>query len=56
MQFREDALFASKAKISNVFEKFSNGVAPNGGQCSEEKFQKTLTLAFEVLVQPLVPT
>ena len=45
---RDNALFASKAKI-NVFWNFFKQSGPEG---VKKKFQKTLILAFEVIVQP----
>ena len=48
MEFREAKLFASKAKINVfliVFELWSE----------EKNHQRTLILAFEVIVQPLGP-
>ena len=45
------ARFASRAKI-NVFWNFFRTEHSQTGQWREEKFQKTLILAFEVIVQP----
>ena len=47
---RDNTLFASKAKI-NFFLKFQTEQLWRG-QWSEKMFQKTLLLAFEVIVQP----
>ena len=50
-QFWSHFLFASKAKI-NVFWNFFEWSGPEGASGVKKKFQKTLILAFEVIVQP----
>ena len=45
-----NALFAPKAKI-NVFLKFFERSCPEGASGVKKNFQKTLILAFEVIVQ-----
>ena len=49
---RDNALFAWKAKINVFWKFFSNGAAPKGPAKWRKFFQKTLILAFEVIVQP----